>query len=150
MAAASRLWYCRYALQGRVPFILLEIHKKYGDVVRIAPGELSYTNPNGWNDIYGHRSGKGEIQKDPLFYASTSSGAGSIINCDRSRHSALRKQMSHGFSDKALRSQEHAIRVYANLFIQRLGEICGEGTKPVDMVKWFNVCFRKRRTFSTS
>lgn len=140
LAAFSRAWYCFHCLKGELPFVLSEVHKRYGDVIRIAPNELSYTNPDGWNDIYGHRSGKPEVMKDPQFYSSISSGPGSIINAHRSRHGLLRKQMSHGFSEKALREQEGIIRSYSDLFIKRLHENCGNGTRSLDLVMWFNVC----------
>ena len=143
LAAASRLWYCNYCLRGQLPFVLLDVHERYGNVVRIAPNELSYTNPDGWNDIYGHRPGKAELTKDPVFYSSISSGTGSIINAHQSRHGLLRKQMSHGFSERALRDQEGIIRSYSDLFLQRLRENCANGTVAVNMVMWYNVCSQR-------
>lgn len=107
-------------------------------MIRVAPDELSYTNPHAWADIYGHRAGKSELTKDPTFYSSISSGAGSIINSERSRHGHLRKQASHGFSERALRSQEHVIKKYADLFIQRLGESADSKNPTLDIVDWFN------------
>ncbi|GAB7353329.1 hypothetical protein MBLNU459_g3822t2 [Dothideomycetes sp. NU459] len=124
-----------------MPFVLLKLHDRYGDVVRIAPNELSYINPDGWNDIYGHRAGKAELEKDPLYYGSINSKPGSIIVAHRSRHGIVRKQMSHGFSEKSMRGQEESIRTLADLFIQRLQEKCEGGTKALDIVMWFNVQF---------
>jgi len=124
-----------------MPFVLTEQHKKYGNVVRIAPDELSYTSPEGWNQIYGHRPGKSEIMKDPKFYTSVASGQGSILNSDRVRHSVMRKQMSHGFSERAMRDQEVVLRTYADLFISRLKTLSKVGSSSVDMVIWFNVSF---------
>lgn len=139
LAALSRLWYCWHCLGGNLIYVLHDLHQRYGDVVRIAPDELSYINPDAWNEVYGHRVGKPEMVKDPVFYSSISSGPGSIINAERSRHGHLRKQMSHGFSEKALRGQEHVIRSYADLMIQRLQENAKESNPTVDMVSWFNV-----------
>ena len=139
LAGLSRLWYCWYCLRGDLVYVLDDAHKKYGDVVRIAPNELSYTDPEVWNEIYGHRSGKNEVMKDPVFYSSMSSGQGSIINADRARHGHLRKQISHGFSEKALRFQEPVIRGYADMMMQRLEENVKAGTPTVDLVSWFNV-----------
>lgn len=138
-AAITRLWYVYYCIRGDLIYIVSDEHKKHGPVVRIAPDELSYTDPDSWNDIYGHRNGKAEVMKDEIFYSSQSSGAGSIINANRERHGHLRKQMSHGFSEKALRGQEPAIRKYGDLFIQRLGSLAREGKETVDIVTWFNV-----------
>lgn len=83
--------------------------------------------------------GKAELVKDPTFYSSISSGPGSIINADRSRHGLLRKQASHGFSERALRSQEHVIKKYADLMLERLEECAASGKPTVNIVDWFNV-----------
>lgn len=139
LAAASRLWYCYHVIRGNLNYTLNEVHQKYGDVVRIAPNELSYTDPEAWSDIYGHRLGKSELVKDPLFYSSFTSGPGSIISADRARHSHLRKQASHGFSERALRTQEHVIKKYADLMIDRLQESAASKKPIVDIVDWFNV-----------
>lgn len=140
LARASRLWYCWYCLRGDLVYKLHHSHEFYGEVIRIAPNELSYTNPDAWNDIYGHRAGKAELAKDPIFYSSVSSGAGSILNADRARHGYLRKQASHGFSERALKSQEHVIQKYADQFIHRLQECARkEEDSTVDIVSWFNV-----------
>lgn len=139
LAAATRLWYCYHSVQGNLIYALQELHQKYGDVVRIAPNELSYTNPEAWNDIYGHRIGKPELTKDPLFYSSVNSGPHSILTVGRTRHGFLRKQASHGFSERALRSQEHVIKKYADLMIDCLEQTAKSKNPTVDIVKWFNV-----------
>lgn len=77
--------------------------------------------------------------KDPTFYASMSSGEGSIINANRARHGPLRKQASHGFSERALKSQEHVIVSYVDLMLSRLEESIALGKSTVDMVDWYNV-----------
>lgn len=44
---------------------MLDIHHKYGDVVRIAPNELSFYSPQSYQDIYGHVSkGRGRFCKN--------------------------------------------------------------------------------------
>ena len=68
-----------------------------------------------------------------------SSGEGSIIKADRSRHGLLRKQASHGFSEKALRSREHVIIEYADLLLARLEESVATGKPVVNIVDWYNV-----------
>ncbi|KAF5636922.1 cytochrome P450 monooxygenase monooxygenase [Fusarium sp. NRRL 25303] len=138
LAAATRLWYCYHCVQGNLVHALHEAHQKYGDVVRTAPNELSYTHPKAWNDIYGHRGGKGEMVKDPTFYSNISSGPGSIINAEQFRHRILRKQASHGFSERALRSQEDVIKKYADLMLERLEECAASENPTVDIVDWYN------------
>lgn len=47
-----------------------------------------------------------------------------------------RRNLSSGFSEKALRDQEYIIMKYVDLLMQRLHENSENG--PVDMAKWFN------------
>ncbi|KAB8236162.1 cytochrome P450 [Aspergillus alliaceus] len=136
-ARATRIWYCRKLLSGKVSFEIGKVHAKYGDVVRIAPDELSFNDPNAWNDIYGYRQGKGEFDKDPVFYSVTSSGRLSIVGAPTKRHGELRRMMAHGFSDRSLREQVPIIKSYGDKFFNRLHELSRTG-KPVDMVKWYN------------
>ncbi|KAL5363325.1 cytochrome P450 [Aspergillus floccosus] len=138
LAAASRLWFCWHLIRGELPFMIHELHLKYGDVVRVAPDELSYTHPDAWNQIYGLQPGKREIMKDPTFYSSLPSGKGSIVSADRERHGHLRKLMSYGFSERALREQESVVRFYADYFHQRIMETLGGKEGEVDLVRWYN------------
>ena len=136
VAAASRLWYTRSLLAGRLPFDLERLHNQYGKVVRVAPNELSYTDSGAWKEIYGHHPGLPEMPKDPNFYVS---GPGSLISAPRERHSHLRRLMSHGFSEKALREQEKTMQEYADLFLKGLRDESQSGQQLVDMVRWYNV-----------
>lgn len=140
LAAATRLWYAWHCANGSLPFAIHELHLRYGDVVRVAPDELSYIHPDGWNEIYGHRPGKSEIPKDPSFYSSTLSGPEGVFRAPRDRHGYLRRQMSHGFSEKSMREQEDTIRHYAELMISYLStQANGQKEDAVDFTRWYNV-----------
>ena len=142
LARASRLWYIKSLLQGTIHSDVRDLHARFGDVVRIAPDELAYAHLDAWKDIYGHRVGKKEIPKDPLFYHNTASGPLSVLAAPGARHGELRRLLSHGFSERALRDQEPVILSYLDLLIANLRTSSERGTKPVDMVTWFNVsCF---------
>lgn len=136
-ARSGRLWYCNTLVRGTLPFSVYEAHLKYGDVVRIAPDELAYNDFRAWKDIYGHRSGKGEIPKDPNFYLNTAAGHLSIIAAPSERHGTLRRLLSHGFSEKALRDQEPILQYYVDLFIRRLRDQSVTDGR-IDIVKWYN------------
>lgn len=137
-ARATRLWYIRKICRGVLTFDLQEIHAKYGTVVRVAPDELAMLEPNAWKDIYGHRAGKHEVPKDPMFYENTASGRKSIIGVPGARHGEIRRLLSYGFSEKALREQEPLIQEYCDLLINRLEGLRVKGEE-IDMVKWYNV-----------
>ena len=141
IAAATRLYYLKHLLTGRLPFNNTKLHKKYGSVVRIAPNELSLNTAEGWKDVYGTRAGKPEMTKNAHFYAAMSSGSASIIGSKRDRHGPLRRLVSHGFSERALREQEPLIQSYCDLMMKRLYVNCKGGNEMVDMVLWYNVSF---------
>lgn len=50
---ASRFWYCFQLARGNLYLEIRRLHDVYGDVVRIAPNELSYNNAEAWSAIYG-------------------------------------------------------------------------------------------------
>lgn len=124
-------------LQGRLPYSVAKLHRIYGPIVRIAPDELVFDDADAWKDVYGIRPGKSEIPKDPKYYNITAAGVESIIAAPASRHGELRRLLSHGFSERALRAQVDIIQDYVDLMIARLRSESRMGS--VDMVKFFNV-----------
>lgn len=136
--AATRIPYIRMILSGRFPQKTKALHQQYGDVVRIAPDELSFIDGEAWKPIYGTRVGHGQKSKDHRFYSPTAGGAPSIIVSNDADHSRFRRLLSHAFSDSSLRGQEPIIKGYVDLLMQRLHENIEGGTKTVDMVAWYN------------
>ncbi|KAI1865447.1 uncharacterized protein JN550_008204 [Neoarthrinium moseri] len=135
----SRLPYIYRFTRGALPYYMLEIHEKYGEVVRVAPNELAFANPAAWNDIQGHRTkGQLEMEKSAAFYKPIKGVETDIINADREEHGMIRRTLAHGFSEKALRDQQPLIKKYVNLLVQRLRENCADGTKALDMTAWYN------------
>ena len=45
-----------------------ELHEKYGEIIRLAPDEISFANEQAWNDIYTSRRGHKRALRDPVFY----------------------------------------------------------------------------------
>ncbi|KAG8164043.1 hypothetical protein KVR01_005961 [Diaporthe batatas] len=118
-------------------------HAKYGPVVRIGPNHLTFTDPRAWKDIYGHRTG-GEKDGHQLEMSKSSATAHpisalptTIINSDKEEHQRLRRALSHGFSDAAIRSQEPLIMKHVGKMISGLKDRCQEG-KPLNMEAWYN------------
>ncbi|KIN00076.1 hypothetical protein OIDMADRAFT_55967 [Oidiodendron maius Zn] len=140
-AAASRLPYLYLSISGQLPLAIKELHDKYGDVIRIAPNELTYREPSAWKYIYRHRKHTAKpLVKDPYFYDLPPNGAATITYSNEADHSRQRRLLSHAFSDKALREQEVLIRSYVDLLISKLREITTAGNSGVkiDLVRWYN------------
>jgi cytochrome P450 len=139
MMRASRLPYIVKFTGGVLPFHMVDLHKKYGQVVRVAPNELAFANASAWNDIQGHRSkGQLEMEKSEKFYRPIKGVTTDIITADREEHGKLRRTLAHGFSEKALRDQQPLIKKYVDLFIQRLHENCDGGSAVLDITAWYN------------
>jgi len=140
--AASILPICWSRMTGQSIRKITAAHAKYGPVVRIAPSELSFTSPEAWKHIYGHRNETSigrQMPKDPAFY--DVNGADGPRNVDNEihdgKHAKQRKIFSHAFSDRALRDQEGLIGTYVGKFVGRLKEVAGKSDK-LDLVKLFN------------
>lgn len=52
-ARFSRLWYLRKVWTGELPRLNIELHRRYGPVVRLAPNEFSLDDPAAVKVIYG-------------------------------------------------------------------------------------------------
>ncbi|KAG9190207.1 averantin hydroxylase [Alternaria panax] len=117
-------------------------HEKYGEAVRLAPSEVSFTSgETAWQDIYGFRTGRnksiGHYLKDKKWYFQSANSVDSVIVADEAGHSRMRRNLSHAFSDKALRVQESVIQSYVDLLVKRMSEHAAED-KNMDIMTWYN------------
>jgi hypothetical protein len=138
IAAITRLWWLRIQLAGKFPLVIHDLHLKHGEIVRIAPNELSFTAAAAWKDIYGFRNGLPENRKDPAENTDADRRHPTIINANRADHGRLRKLLSNAFSDKTMKGQEPVLLHYIDLLVSRLMEKHSDG-QPFDIVKWYNV-----------
>lgn len=155
-AASSWLWYFQ-RLSGNQAYWLAALHRRYGDVVRVAPNHLSYVNGEAWKDIYGHRTstGRGNLPKDLSVYTSAVVRKNPIImlslkksaathfanvnsrtSANDEDHTRVRRSIAHAFSDKALVEEEPLIQRYTGLLVEKLRDavsVSDNGSSP-DMV----------------
>ncbi|GAP87551.2 hypothetical protein SAMD00023353_0900110 [Rosellinia necatrix] len=133
-ATSSILWFLYHMARGTHHEAVHALHLRYGAVVRIAPGELSFVEPGAWRDIYGHGN-KPEFIKDPSTTYSEDPEHANILVAPVEKHAKLRRTLAHAFSDRSLHSQEAVMNEYAMLLVKGLGEC---GSEPVDIVRWYN------------
>ena len=70
--AASRLPYLYALLNATLVKRTRELHEQYGDIIRIAPDEISFANEEAWGDIYARRKGHQRTPRDDtLFFGGT-------------------------------------------------------------------------------
>lgn len=149
--AATQIPYTLAWLSGHLPKLVHALHEQHGDVVRVAPNRLSFTHPDAYHAVRGHRkSGQGEHGKEPSFYFISTKN---ILGASRDDHTRYRRALAHGFSAKTMQDQQPLITRYVDLLMQRLQEKTtldstgAKGTKlsaagrkeaVVNLAAWFN------------
>jgi cytochrome P450 len=139
LAKISPLYSIYGLFRGRWPFDVHQLHLKYGPIVRLMPSELSFTDPEAWKDIYGHRQGHPQCHKDPIHVGSVQDipGSTTLTMADDANHARQRRTLAHAFSQKALLEQETIIRGYVDLLIAKLTPLAAKG-EAVNMCDWFS------------
>jgi cytochrome P450 len=124
-------------VQGTEIYKVLDLHEKYGPVVRTSPNELSYANAAVWKDAFAHRQGgHAEFGKSERTHVLPPNGVDGILFANRKNHSRFRRAFAASFSDRGMQNQQPLIRGYVDLFIQGLARKSGK--EPQDMTAWFN------------
>jgi cytochrome P450 len=128
-----------WVLKGRLPFETRKLHDKYGPVVRIAPNELAFNTPQAWQDVYGHRTGRPDLEKHPIHVGAVDPvpGVSTISMADRENHARQKKALSHGFSKKALWEQEDIVQGFVDKFIGWCHLYAAKG-EAFDIMKYYN------------
>lgn len=107
-----------------------------GDVIRIAPDELSFASVQAYRDIYGHKTtGKERFLKSDTY--DTEEPRITSVR-DPTVHASQRKALSHAFSARALRDQEDVIHEYVDLLIKQLGNFGASGLEPINVTDAYN------------
>lgn len=134
---ASSIFPKIYWLQkGRLPYYITNLHAQYGRVVRIAPDELAFTEPQAWKDIYARKGSRPfESPMDQDFYNPSGVENPSLLGCLRQEHDGIRRLISNGFSDRAMKSQEPVTGRYVDTLIERL-EAESSNSEPTNMRDW--------------
>ncbi|KAH8888100.1 cytochrome P450 [Thozetella sp. PMI_491] len=107
-----------------------ELHERYGPVVRIAPGQLSYISLQAWKDIYGARTRS-------MLTPAESSASHPMISCDDVNHGRHRRAIAPAFSERALRSYDATLMSHVNALMARL-EQARASKGHINLVDWFN------------
>ncbi|EMD67451.1 hypothetical protein GGP41_007347 [Bipolaris sorokiniana] len=143
IAAATGFFYHYKCLKGEEVAWETEMHKKYGEVVRLAPDRLSFVTAGAWRDIAGTSVGKRlENRKDLSAIPSNIKGIRSLASEHRSEvHRPRRRIYQNAFSDKALKKQEPLILGYVNLLVKVIKEAgTNDSISKVDIQKLLNCC----------
>ena len=111
------------------------MHRRYGDVVRIQPDELSFAVAPAWADIFASRPQLPKPEKGSIISANGTRPIATIIHTPD--HTRQRRILNYAFSDRALKEQEYILHNYGNLLVKRLHEVSKDGNE-IDIRDWFN------------
>lgn len=110
-------------------------HDRYGDVVRIAPDELSFT------DVEGHLRQSSRTwtfeRNRTWFRKEAPHDPNSIMGLDEEDHSRFRRNLTNTFSEKSLKAQAPIIQHYVDQLVEQMKARAGA---IVDLVEWLNFC----------
>lgn len=122
---------------GGWAYVIQDLHNTYGDVVRIAPNELSIATAKAYEDIYGHaKQGRRPFLKSSTYDIE---GPSDVVRTrDPVDHRTQRQALSAAFSAKALRTQEDIIHQYVDMFISQLERRAGPDTAGLNIVEALN------------
>nr|ACD39760.1 cytochrome P450 [Hypomyces subiculosus] len=124
-------------ISGKSHDIILDLHKKYGPILRIAPDELAFQSVSAWNDIGGHRKpGQPEMTKEPIFNEAFKDNLLGVTT--REDHSRMRRILSRGFSAATFQKQEPLLKGYVDLLLSELKKRCEGGQKLIDIQTWYS------------
>ncbi|PQE14396.1 Cytochrome P450 monooxygenase protein [Rutstroemia sp. NJR-2017a BBW] len=115
----------------------MRLHAKYGTVVRVAPGELSYIAADAWEDIHCNQKGGVSMEKSPIFIGVVSplNGQVGIGQAPNEVHSRQRRALAYPFSNRALLQQQDILQRHVDKLIATLKMMAIE-RRPVNLTDW--------------
>lgn len=131
-ARISNFWLSLHLADHDAYRRVFNLHKDYGDFVRIGSNDLSIIHPKAVNAIYG----PGSNCRKADWYDLTRPMVSMQTTRDQAIHDRRRRVWSAAFGDKALRVYQERIKVYQDKLI---AQIASFGDQQVNVTKWFNL-----------
>lgn len=134
-ARFSRLFYLRKVWTGELPWVNVELHRRYGPVVRLAPNEYSLDDPAAVKVIYGLGT---TFTKGPWYTASGlpfKKDWNMFQVPENDKHIAIRKKLAGLYTMSSLLKMESQVNECIDLVETRFRELARAGT-PLDLQQW--------------
>lgn len=144
LASISRLWITRESYRGDYHRTLISLHNRHGRLVRIAPNELSVSDPTAIKTIYGAGS---KFEKSKWYSVWQGHRKLDLFGeRDEKIHGQQRRLVSRPYSMDSLKDLEpyvdNTVQAFLDAMSQRAGQV-------VDMGNWLQL-FAFGKSISTS
>lgn len=137
--AVSRTWLMYHLYLGDLETAERELHKRYGHLVRIAPNEVSSSDPAAIPTIYRMQNPLNKSDYYPTFRPiGISKQADLFTDTDEVSHTKYRKIVMPAYQLSSVLKSEDAIDECTNLFIKRLREFANK-KESVDFGEWLEM-----------
>ncbi|KAJ7234768.1 cytochrome P450 oxidoreductase [Mycena haematopus] len=124
-------WKSTRAVKLDMGWRLLDLHKKYGKLVRIARNEVSICDPIAINQIYRFKS---PLEKTRFYESLRGMYAPTLISTvDNKRHAEMRRAESHTYATKLFADFERKIDASCNDLVEHLDKCIDAGKGTVDL-----------------
>lgn len=116
------------------------LHEKYGPIVRTAPNELSFIEPEALKAIYSERQKVKPVfpKNYDTFKETRNQIAHSVFIAGDDDHRRMRKALNHAFSERNLQEQEARIQSHVDELIRGIRAEQNEKSVVVDLNERYN------------
>lgn len=131
--AAVTFWYEFYhdvIRGGQYEWVIADMHKRYGPIVRINPHELHIDDPDYYDALYQGISPEGKrlrVDKWPWVMKQFGTDQGAFGTSPHELHRARRGSYASMFSKRSVAQLEPVLQSYVNKMVQRMTELRGTG-----------------------
>ncbi|KAL7276059.1 hypothetical protein RUND412_000975 [Rhizina undulata] len=136
LASISRLNKVREVLSGVTEKTQLELHRKYGPIVRIGPNEVSISDPAAIPIIYDNAATFIKTDFYAIFGFPTPKDTNTFSQCDPDLHRQMKKNVASAYSMTSVVQLEPFVNSTIALFMKRMKECC-ERKNPINLVQWY-------------
>ncbi|OAQ60423.1 cytochrome P450 oxidoreductase [Pochonia chlamydosporia 170] len=137
-ARISRLWLAKQVLQGNIDNVQRALHDKYGPIVRIAPNEVSVSDPAALKLIYAVNAGFTKTDFYAPFASHISPNEDLFTQRDEKHHAHRRRLVNALYSLSSVLESERFIDACTATFMSRLEEFVDSG-ETVDLGLWLQM-----------
>ncbi|KZT51464.1 cytochrome P450 [Calocera cornea HHB12733] len=136
LASLTDLWSTYLAYRGDWHVVMDRLHKKYGPIVRIAPNEVSISDPAAMKVIYSITGGFYKSEFYEPFRIPTDPPS-LFTDRDEARHTERRKLVGSAYTMNSLLKLEPHVQIIISRFVQKLDEMFAATHEVADMSVWF-------------